>query len=113
MDKKIALIVIIIILVAGFFLFVKNQSSVSGSVIQTEYVGNLHETTLKIDNMYCEACAYGVKAQLEELEGVVNADINYKDASGIVIYNADIINPSTIAAASTVYPATTVSDKKL
>ena len=100
MDKKIALIVIIIILVAGFFLFVKNQSSVSGSVIQTEYVENLHETTLKIDNMYCEACAY-------------NADINYKDASGIVIYNADIINPSTIAAASTVYPATTVNDKKL
>lgn len=112
MDKKIALTIIIII-VAGSFLFVKNESSISGNVIQTEYSGNIYEATLKIDNMYCEACAYGVKAQLEELQGVVNADIDYKNASGIVIYDADIIDASIIADASTIYPATTISNKKL
>jgi copper chaperone CopZ len=110
MDKKI-IIGIVVFLVLVFFV-VENKKQVTGNVIAQD-VENLRQVNLAIENMYCEACAFGVKGQLEELDGVVNADINYETASGIVQYDADKVNVGTIAAASTVYPAKVVADNKV
>jgi copper chaperone CopZ len=110
MGKKITIGIILLIIILGFFIVAKNtKSNVSSNVI-TEQPSNLHEVSLSIEDMYCDACAYGVQAQLEELDGVISADINALEGTGLVLYNADIVDSQTIAAASTVYPATVVSD---
>lgn len=114
MDKKIRLTIIIVVVIFASFLIFKNIGyGTTGYVINEQNVENLHETSLAIEGMYCDACAYGVKAQIEELEGVVKADINAWEASGVVIYDADKVDPNTIAAASTVYLASVVSDRSL
>ena len=114
MDKKIILwIAIVGILLIGSFLIVKNKGDLSGNVISEENIKNLYKVNLDIKNMYCEACAYGVKAQIQELNGVVSANIDYREANGVVIYDADKVDAQTIADASTVYPATVVNDEKI
>lgn len=115
MDKKIVLWVVVIgVLLVTSFLVVKNmKNNISGYTITEEDIDNLHKTNLDIKDMYCDACALGVKAQIEELEGVVKADINAWTASGVVLYDADKVDAQTIADASTVYPATVVNDKKV
>jgi len=110
MGKKI-IIGILVLIVLGFLVVSKGNDEVTGNVISSEDVENLHEVNLAIENMYCEACAYGVKAQMEELDGVVEANIDYKKASGVVLYDADVVHPETIAAASTAYPASVVYDR--
>ena len=112
MGKKIIIGVIVLIILASVFIITNKNKEITGSVIAQD-IENLHETSLAIEGMYCQSCAYGVKAQLEELDGVVNADINYKTSSGIVQYDADKIDAETIAAASTVYPCRVVGDKKI
>jgi len=114
MDKKIIgiTIVLAIIFVFGALLFVRSaDSSVSGNTVGG--VSNLYQVDLEIEGMYCDACAYGVKAQIEALEGVVSAEINVDEASGIVKYDADKVGAEEIAKASTVYLATVVEDFKL
>ena len=114
MDKKILLWTVVIgILLVGSFLVVKNmKSNISGHTISEEYIENLHRTNLDIKDMYCAACALGVKAQIEGLEGVVSADINaWTGSGGVVLYDADKVNAKTIADASTVYPANILGDK--
>jgi copper chaperone CopZ len=113
MDKKIVIGVIVAILLVAAFLVVKNSrgDNISGAVINEENVKNLHEVTLAIGGMSCQGCAYGVKAQLEQLEGVVSADINYEDGSGVVRYDADKVNPEEIADASTAYPIEIIEDR--
>lgn len=92
----------------------KNINSKStGYTINEQDVKNLHQTNLAIEGMYCDACAYAIKSQLEEVQGVISADINAIDASGVVIYDADRVDPQKIALASTVYPATVIKDKKI
>jgi len=112
MDKKILIsILVVIALVASALAFI-NNGKVTGNFVNSEEVENLHEVNFAIENMYCEACAYGVEAQFKEIEGVVSADVDYRSASGVVLYDADKVDPETIAAASTAYPASVVDDKK-
>jgi copper chaperone CopZ len=115
MDNKIIRILVLlgILLAAGFFIINNQKTSVSVYAVNEEKVENLHEAALKIEGMYCQACSYAVAAQLEKLEGVVSADINYKDASGVVSYDSDKIDAQTIAAASTAYPALVIEDKAI
>ena len=110
MDRKIMIGIVVLIVLFFVFLSADNRE-VTGNTIIDQDVKNLHETNLAIENMYCEACAYGVKAQLEELDGVINADIDYTTARGVVLFDADKVDAETIAAASTVYPAKVVEDK--
>jgi len=109
MGKGLIIGIIAIALVGAFFVLNSN-SSVTGSVVSLDGSENLRECNLAIKDMYCDACAYGVKAQIEELDGVVSAEINAWDGSGVVVYDADKVDADTIAAASTVYPASVVSD---
>jgi len=111
MGKGLAIGIIAIVLVG--VIFVLNSNPISGNAVNLDGSENLRECNLAIKDMYCDACAYGVKAQIEELSGVVSADINYKDASGVVIYDANKVDAETIAAASTVYPASVVSDREM
>lgn len=113
MDKTTIAFIIGILLVGTFLVFNNLNDNTSGYVVSDQDSENLHELDLAIKDMYCEACAYGVKAQIEEINGVMNADINYRDASGVVKYNADLVSPETIASASTVYPASVIGDRKL
>ena len=114
MDKKALWIMAMLVLMVVAFFVVKNvNSGVSGNTISEQDVKNLHQVDLAIEGMYCGACAIGVEAQIEELDGVISADINAWEASGTVKYDADKIDPNTIAAASTYYPASVVKDAKL
>lgn len=114
MGNKTAVWIIVSILIVLSFFIVKNVGGrVTGNVVNEQDMENLHEVELAIENMYCEACAYGVRAQLEELDGVVEAKIDYKSASGVVRYDADKVSAETIAAASTAYPASVVEDRLL
>lgn len=111
MDKKITWSIMIVILLVLFFLVVKNiGAKTSGSAINIEDVENLHEANFAIEGMYCNACAYAVKAQFEEVEGVVSAEVNAIEASGVVQYDADKVSPEAIAKASTAYPARVVNN---
>jgi len=110
MGKITVILIVGLLLVVSFFL-VKNVES-SGNVIAEE-PENLRRVDLSIENMYCEACAYGVKAQIEELDGVVSAEIDYKNANGFALYDASKVKAEKIAEASTVYPASVVGDKKV
>lgn len=44
-------------------------------------------TSFSIDGMYCEACAYGMEAALEDLDGVYDAEISYEEATGAIVYD--------------------------
>jgi copper chaperone CopZ len=74
--------------------------------------GNIHKLALKIEGMNCPFCAQGVQAQLQQVPGVLKADVSYSQGAGIVLYDASKTKPETIAAASTSYPATVVSDER-
>lgn len=111
MDKKIVSVgTVVILIVAAFFIIKNNSTGISGESIGSE-VENLREAKLSIEGMYCQACAYGVEAQIKELDGVVDANINYQDASGLVLYDGDKLSPEIVAAASTAYPVTVIEDK--
>jgi len=114
MDRKILWAMFVVVLVVlSFFIFRNVNSNVSGNVINEQDVENLHQADLAIEGMYCDACAVGIKAQIEELDGVISADINAWGASGIVKYDADKVDLETIVAASTVYPASVLEDRKI
>jgi copper chaperone CopZ len=109
MDKRFLLIGLLVmgVIITGC------KSEPSGSIALNTDGQEAYQVNLEIDGMYCEACAYGVKAQLEELDGVIQADVNYRTAKGSVLYDASKIDAETIAKASTVYPATVISTESV
>ena len=60
---------------------------------------------LEIEGMTCTSCALGVEYQLKQVPGVLAADVKYPEGTCTVTYDADIVDPETIAKASDVYPA--------
>jgi len=101
------LVILAVLLLIGVGLLVVRNSGVTGNVVAMD-AENLRRVDLAIENMYCEACAYGVKAQIEELDGVASAEINYKEGTGFAFYDPSKVDAETIAAASTAYPARVV-----
>jgi copper chaperone CopZ len=108
MDKRIILISLISILLIS-----SCTSTNTGNIIKKSTHQNLYQAELKIEGMTCPSCAYGVKAQLEELDGVIKADIDYEKGKGTVIYDKSKISAEQIARASTVYPAQVISSKRI
>jgi periplasmic mercuric ion binding protein len=59
--------------------------------------------TLAVDNMTCELCPITVKASLEDVPGVVKADVSYEQKTAVVTFDdakanvADLINATTNA----------------
>lgn len=68
---------ILAVLVAGF-----NSSASKG-------VTNTQEVTLKIEGMTCRVCPLTIKTALKKLDGVVDANVSYKDKVAKVKYEGD------------------------
>ncbi len=66
---------------------------------------NAKQVTLEIEGMYCQSCSQGVGYELRQVEGVMDAQVDYQTGEGVVTYDPSKVNPETIAAASTVYKA--------
>ena len=110
MDKKHILLFMVTLSTLLLLTACSGRGNADGSASLNENIGDLHKANFAIEGMYCESCSYGVRAQFEELEGVVSAEVDYRDGTGVVLYDADKVNANTIALASTAYPATIVSD---
>jgi mercuric transport protein len=53
----------------------------------SEGVTNTREITLKVDGMKCRMCPLTIKTALKKLNGVVDADVSYKDKEAKVRYD--------------------------
>lgn len=88
------------VLVAAFALFpnyVGRLLAASEPLATVEAATDQGETiTLAIEGMTCEACAVGLKRQLEQTPGVASAVVHYNDATATVTLNAD--EPATRVA---------------
>jgi len=114
MENKNVWVLAVGILVVLILIAVINVNSKStGYAVSEDEVENLREVSFDIEGMYCDSCAFAVEAQMEELDGVVSANINAIEASGVVRYDADIVDAEAIGLASTVYPARVVGDRKI
>ncbi|MER3446276.1 MAG: hypothetical protein C4291_05265 [Candidatus Dadabacteria bacterium] len=47
---------------------------------------NTQEVTLKVDGMTCRMCPLTIKTALKKLNGIVDADVSYKDKKAKVLY---------------------------
>jgi len=74
---------------------------------------NVHEATLDIEGMTCTSCALGVEYQLKQVDGVLDAKINYEEGKGYVTYDANKATGEIIAQSSDIYPAKLIDDKKV
>lgn len=84
-----------------------DQSKITGAAT------NVHEATLDIEGMTCTSCALGVEYQLKQVDGVLEAKINYEEGKGYVTYDADKVTGEIIAQSSDIYPAKLIDDKKV
>lgn len=73
---------------------------------------NARMLTLKLDGMSCPSCALGQGAAYEELDGVIETKILYKEGIGKIIYDPDKVDPNDIVELST-YTATILKDEEL
>ena len=65
---------------------------------------------LKIDGTTCESCASIIQEKLLDMKGVIRADINYKDRSGIVIFDPDLITADQILEGIKPYRSAVMSE---
>ncbi len=81
-----------------------------GDDINSPDHGRLMGVKLKIDGMTCESCAGIIQEKLLNTKGVVKADISYKDGTGTVIYDPDLISVKQIVERIKPYTATVISE---
>ena len=72
---------------------------------------NARMLTLKIDGMTCPSCSLGEGTIYEELDGVFEAKILYKEGLGKIIYDPDKITPEKIITFAT-YSTSILKDEK-
>lgn len=110
--------ILAVTILAAVALFMAGCTSVTGQntpdeTVQQSIPTNLHEATFQIEGMTCVSCAAGVEYQFKQVNGVIEAAVDYKDGKGTVVFDADRIDADTIAQASDVYPAKVVSDEPI
>ena len=109
-------ILMTLILVITGTLILSGCSTVAGNTVDQEVVQNtdnptnVRQATLQVEDMTCTSCALGVEYQLKQVDGVLDAKINYEEGKGYVKYDADKVSAETIAQASDVYPAKVIED---
>lgn len=54
------------------------------------------EATLRIEGMSCGKCASHLASTLEEVEGIVEADVSFDDDEATVRYDADQVEPDSL-----------------
>jgi mercuric ion binding protein len=57
--------------------------------------------TLAVENMYCAACPYTVKASLQAVPGVKQAIVSYREKTAIVTYDDARTGVKELTAATT------------
>jgi len=62
--------------------------------IQTTIIDNenLRVGEIGLPDLYCDSCASNSEVVLENLNGVVNANVNFDNKKGIIIYDPNIIS---------------------
>ncbi|HEX9667510.1 MAG TPA: cation transporter [Thermodesulfobacteriota bacterium] len=96
--------VLAIVLTAGF-----NASAFS------EEGTNKQEVTLKVDGMTCRMCPLTIKTALKKLNGVVDADVSYKDKEAKALYEDGKVTVDDIVKtieSSGNYKATSLSKER-
>lgn len=73
----------------------------------------LHQTTMKIEGMWCASCAVGAEYALKEEKGVIEARVDYDSETGVVIYDPEEISLEEIKETVRPYTATIIEDKQL
>jgi copper chaperone CopZ len=90
-----------------FLFFVTGCTPVQETSV--DYIPSDAQTvSLAIEDMTCQSCALGLEYELEQLEGVYEANVDYTTGVGEVSYDPSVIDTETIAAGSTIYPASVV-----
>ncbi len=72
---------------------------------------NARMLTIKLDGMSCPSCSLGQSFIYEELDGVFEAKILYKEGMGKIIYDPIKTTPNNIIKAS-IYEATVLKDEE-
>lgn len=57
--------------------------------------------TLSVQNMYCAACPYTVRASLEAVPGVKKAVVSFPDKTVLVTYDDELTGLDALTAATT------------
>jgi copper chaperone CopZ len=55
--------------------------------------------TYKVGGMSCDACASNIQTSVGAIEGVVSAEVSYKDGKAEVTYDPGKVKPEAIEAA--------------
>ena len=97
------LIVLVVAIVFGF------NGITGNSVKEISQQKNLETANLQFEGMDCPSCALGIEYELKQVNGLVDAKVNYPAGTGTVTFDSAIVDAETIAKASTVYPAKVVS----
>lgn len=85
----VTLVLVLAIALTGF-----NTSTQS-----SEQSTNTQEVTLKVDGMTCKMCPLTIKTALKKLDGVVDAEVSYKDKEVKVVYEEGEVRVDEIVKA--------------
>ena len=88
----------------------KPESEAKENYIEVNQQKNLRQATLKIDGMFCTSCATGAEYALKEMEGVVDASVDYDSGIGKVIYDPSKISMDELVQTIKPYTATITKD---
>ncbi len=82
----------------------------SGGDINSIPDGKLTAIKLRIDGMTCESCAGIIQEKLMKMKGVVKADISYRDGSGTVVFDPQLISVNQILEGIKPYSGIVISE---
>jgi len=69
------------------------------STQSSEESTNTQEVTLKVDGMTCNMCPLTIKTALRKLDGVVDAEVSFKDKEAKVVYEEGEVTVDEIVKA--------------
>jgi len=96
----------VLILAVLVVVFIAGNNGITGNAVkETDTSQNLETANLIIEGMSCQSCALGVEYELKQVNGVIDAKVNYRDGTGTVTFDPAMVDAETVAKASTVYPA--------
>lgn len=81
--------------------FLAAASLVLGVLAASQAFAAEKTVTLAIQNMYCAACPYTVKASLAAVPGVEHVTVSFKEKTAVVTFDDAKANLSTLTAATT------------
>lgn len=95
---------IFVALLAAILLSLSFQSSQA----QASEDATTEEVTLAVENMTCSLCPYTVRKSLQQVEGVVDAQIDFDNKTATVVYDPQKTGVEALTQATTHagYPST-------